>query len=399
MKTHNKILFLKPIEQVPFEDYLNRMASQGWHPVKCTLFYIKFEYIPELKRHYYVEYETRTPFFNDDSLVQKRIELYQEFSIDKILSYQYFDIYMSDSTTSESLTDPQTSLELRKSYSHNFIAHPFIDLIYMIFFLYSLRTSIISVLLNPFIPFIITVIISKLLSDIYYFYRIMKYRKGYDIYRKSKFKSPKTDWISVTFIVTWILFFVTLFQIDSIHLFKPSNLIVIFGIIAFLILAYRFLNKMDTVQSSKITLFTVLSFMCLFLFAMAITTNDPGSQNINEKTVPISTLGLELDTTQFESQEVQLVDNSSSFILDQIIFYYNDESITYYRVHSLLFKPLIDYGSNVFASWVSNSQPCNYENSFERNDCHIYHEGNIIVSSYPSLPKEFIEALQLLHND
>lgn len=55
MKTHNKILFLKPIEQVPFEDYLNRMASQGWHPVKCTLFYIKFEYIPELKRHYYVE--------------------------------------------------------------------------------------------------------------------------------------------------------------------------------------------------------------------------------------------------------------------------------------------------------------------------------------------------------
>lgn len=399
MKTHYKILSLKPIEQVPFEDYLNRMASQGWHPVKCTLFYIKFEYIPELNRHYYVEYETRKHLFNDDSLVQKRIELYQEFSIEKVFSFKYFDIYMSESATSKSLTDPQTSLELRKSYSLNFIGDPFIDLIYTMFLLYSLRTSIISVLLNPFLPFIITVIISKLLSDIYYFYRIMKYRKGHDIYRKSKFKSPKTDWISVSFIITWILFFVTLFQIDSVKLYKPSNLLVIFGIIAFLTLAYRFLDRMDTVQSSKITLFTVLSFMCLFLFAMAIKTDDPGSQNINEKTVPIPTLGLELDTTQFESQEVQLVDKSSSFVLDQIIFNYNDKSISYYRVHSSIFKPLIDYGSNVFASWASNPQPCNYESSFERNDCHIYHEGNIIVSSYPSLPKEFIEALQALHND
>ena len=132
MKTKYKILFLNPIDQTPFEHFLNAMAQKGWHPIKCYLFYIKFQYFEDKKVHYHVEYETRKAPFNDDNEAKKKIELFEEFDYLKILSYQPFDIYISENDEVEPLTDEATTLEQRKWYSRSFFIKPFLNIIFIL---------------------------------------------------------------------------------------------------------------------------------------------------------------------------------------------------------------------------------------------------------------------------
>lgn len=398
MKTKYKILFLNPIDQTPFEHFLNAMAQKGWHPIKCSLFYIKFQYFSDKQVHYHIEYETRKAPFNDDNEAKKKIELFEEFEYHKILSYQPFDIYISENEEIEPLTDEATTLEQRKWYSRSFLIKPFLNIIFILSIIYSNSASIIPLLLNPFLPFIIVISIAMFSMQLFEFYRTLQYRKNINIYRKGKFKSPSTDTITIAYIIIVVLFFCFLL-IDSVNLFKMNILLIILGVTAIFYLSYRIINRLNVIQSSKITLFMALSLISTFFFLTTALKTEPDSSSSRSEVVPLSSLGLEIDTSSFSTQYVGIINKKSSGVLATVTFSYNDSVIEYYDIHHSLLSSLVRYGAYKKIPWIEKTQLCNYDISLSNTECYLYQEGNIIISSYSVLPREFIESLQSLHKD
>ncbi|QIK56523.1 hypothetical protein G7059_01035 [Erysipelothrix sp. HDW6A] len=243
MKTRYKFIRLDPTDRQNLEFLVNNMAEKGWHLSGASYFYLKFDYMPQIKLKYFAVYDHRNLIFDDDDLTLDQSELYEEFDYQKLLSAKLY-------------TDPHLENELfneqRKIQTTNALGL-LLWYVYLVFIkgltLTNLRTQRFGLELFILASVSLAFTLIKVLT--------LYIKPRISVFSKIKWNSLHTDLETVlrTLVYQTLLFFALFTGTKETSLLKLSLIYIIMAI--FYNILFYFINK-SNVESRLKGLFFLL---------------------------------------------------------------------------------------------------------------------------------------------
>ena len=202
MMNKYKILKVDLTEIDYFEDYIKRMANEGWHPVKSWMSVfgiLKFEYEPELVRTYSVVYNqiksqvqfSKREMLSDYQSDREFKDMLDDFDVKLVMTYEGFDILYSENNISV-FTEEEQQDDIRRNVAKKQIRNWLLFGLVFSLSLYAFVTpsynTIVDYLSTTYL-FLFIVYGSWIIASIIMAYKNYRFVRGHKPKNKSKWTS------------------------------------------------------------------------------------------------------------------------------------------------------------------------------------------------------------------
>ena len=366
-----KILSVEHTEIDYFEEFLNKMAAEGWHPVKSFTRYIrilKFEYKPELKGEYsvvYNQYQTQVQYSRRDTLSnlqsdQEFKDMLSDFDVETVMTYGLFDILYSENNISV-FNEVEQGVDIKIRVTNKQMKQ------YVLICLLLVVISVININSNvvPIVNYLRTINLFISLNTLVYVVatirlviRSQKFIKGENPKKKTKWDGLSNINLTSLGYIAVFLFIIVLLN-SMMQLMFSNNLVFkiivpYIVLIALVVVIWRLIDRKNMGRNIRFVLKGVTVVILFWFFSINILLSlTSGFSTLNDNTIP--------STTKVESL---LCDNVSgrhsfhSFFLQETDIYCrsteDSRNYTIYQIKSPIAKDALrerlinDLGINTF---------------------------------------------------
>ena len=339
-----KILKVEEMEIEIFEEFLNRVALKGWHPVDHwtrRFSILKFTKDISKKGLYTValnqsktdmQFERKKGVNSYESDDKFRV-LLETFNVTQVLKYSSFDILYT-----ESEVDVFSDREFQNDIIKNFIKKISVSFILLVV-LYAITLYFLIYELN-FVGFLsssnlITIIIYSEVLIIFCikYFKGYRYKKGKITDNKMKWKTTKSDALTLLYFIYNILI-VSALIFNTVELTKKFNILLIpigfFLIISSVYIFDKIDNSKSTNESKNINKVLTI-FLAVILFFIS------GTFSNNQKFSFIYS-NSPFDLSLTECNQSPNVDTSHSFFIQAYSVSCDEDYVSLYKVKSPIYK-------------------------------------------------------------